>query len=299
MSGILEAAHLSKQYGRVWALRDCTMSIPEGRIAAIVGPNGAGKSTLLQVSAGLLPPSDGKLTVLGHSPFSEPHTVLCHIGFVAQEHPLYSSLTVEETLLLGRKLNARWDDALAKRRLNQLDIPLKRRVGRLSGGQQAQVALVAALAKHPKLLLLDEPLASLDPLARRDFLGVVLDEAAESGMTVLLSSHIISDLERVCDFLIVLTGGVVRLASDLEDAMRIHKRLTGPRQNTSAIASRHAIVDLTDTPAQMSMVVRLDGPLFDTSWETHDLSLEEVVLAYLGQVRHDALPRKEVTEAHI
>lgn len=299
MSGILEAAHLSKRYGRVWALRDCTMFIPEGRIAAIVGPNGAGKSTLLQVAAGLLPPSGGRLTVLGRPPFSEPDAVLSHIGFVAQEHPLYGGLTVEETLLLGCKLNARWDDALAKKRLNQLNIPLNRRVGRLSGGQQAQVALVVALAKRPKLLLLDEPLASLDPLARRDFLGVVLDEAAESGMTVLLSSHIISDLERVCDFLVILTSGTVRLACDLEEALRVHKRLIGPRQDTSAIASRHVIVESTDTSAQTSMVVRLDGPLFDTSWEAHDISLEEIVLAYLGQVRHDALPHKEVTEARI
>ncbi len=292
MSDAIVATQVAKRYGRVWALRGCSLSVPTGRIAALVGPNGAGKTTLLQLAAGLLAPTAGSLTVFDHSPAAEPRAVLPRIGFVAQEHPLYGGFTVGETLSLCRRLNPRWDGALARTRLEQLGIPLGRRVGRLSGGQQAQVALVLALAKRPELLLLDEPLASLDPLARRDFLHLTLDAAVGAGMTVLLSSHIISDLERVCNYLIVLTRGEARLAGDLEGIVRTHKRLVGPRQDTDALASRHTIVESSDTPVQTSLLVSLDGPLLDASWDVRDVSLEEIVLAYLGQAsQHVPWPR--------
>lgn len=292
----LEATRLEKRYGRTWALRDCTFALLAGRIAALVGPNGAGKSTLLQLAAGLLSPTAGALSVLGHPPVSAARVVLPRIGFVAQDHPLYGGLSVAETLRLGRKLNPRWDDALARTRLDQLGIPLARRVSQLSGGQQAQVALVLALAKRPEVLLLDEPLASLDPVARRDFLRVMLDAAVESGTTVLLSSHIISDLERTCDYLVILNRGAVRLSNDLEDAVRTHKRLVGPRQATDDIASRHTIIETSDTPAQTSLLVRLNGPLFGSSWDVQDVSLEEVVLAYLDQSTYVPSSRHEATE---
>ena len=193
MSNPLEATHLSKRYGRTWALQDCTLTLPAGRVAALVGPNGAGKTTLLHLSAGLLEPTSGSVHVFEHSPLDQPKETLPRLGFLAQDHPLYLGFTVAELLTFGRKLNPRWDDALARARIQKLGIPLDRRAGKLSGGQQAQVALVLALAKRPDLLLLDEPLASLDPLARREFLRTLLDAVAESGMTVLLSSHIIGD----------------------------------------------------------------------------------------------------------
>ena len=186
-------------------------------MAALVGPNGAGKTTLLHLSMGLLEPTAGSVQIFGLSPTAQAGEALPRLGFVAQDHPLYKGFTVEELLTLGRKLNPRWDDALARARMQKLGIPLNRRAGKLSGGQQAQVALVLALAKRPDLLLLDEPLASLDPLARREFLRTLMDAVAETGLTVLLSSHIIGDLERVCDYLVILSASQVQLAGDMQE----------------------------------------------------------------------------------
>src|SRR5690242_13305264 len=212
MSDPLITLGLGKRYGATWALRDCSFTLPAGHVAALVGPNGAGKTTLLHLCVGLLAPSAGKVAVFDHAPYAQPAEVLPRVGFLAQDHPLYKGFTVVETLTLGRKLNPRWDDMAARARLQRLAIPLDRRVGKLSGGQQAQVALALALSKRPDLLLLDEPVASLDPLARRDFLRTLTDAATEDGLTVLLSSHIIGDLERVCDYLIILSASRVQLA---------------------------------------------------------------------------------------
>jgi ABC-2 type transport system ATP-binding protein len=209
--------------------------------------------------------------------------VLPRIGFVAQDHPLYRGFSVADLLTLGRKMNPRWDDALARARMQKRGIPLNRRAGQLSGGQQAQVALVLALAKRPDLLLLDEPLASLDPLARREFLRTLMEAAVETGATVLLSSHNIGDLERVCDYLIILSAAHVQLADDIPEILRTHKRLVGPRQDVSGVASVHTIVESRQTARQSTLLVRTNGPLFDPSWEVEDVSLEDIVLAYLGQ----------------
>ncbi len=286
MSNPLEATHLSKRYGRTWALQDCTLTLPAGRVAALVGPNGAGKTTLLHLSAGLLEPTSGSVHVFEHSPLDQPKETLPRLGFLAQDHPLYLGFTVAELLTFGRKLNPRWDDALARARIQKLGIPLDRRAGKLSGGQQAQVALVLALAKRPDLLLLDEPLASLDPLARREFLRTLLDAVAESGMTVLLSSHIIGDLERVCDYLVILTASHVQLVGDIQEIVRTHKRLIGPRQDVTAIASVHTVIEESHTDRQTTLLVRTNGPLFDPSWEVQDVSLEDIVLAYLSLGQH-------------
>src|SRR3954451_24268656 len=195
---------LGKRYGSTWALRDCTLEIPTGSVTALVGPNGAGKTTLLQLAIGLAKPTCGTVAVLGGSPRREPATVLPRVGFVAQDHPLHAAFTVSEMLKVGRRLNPTWADDAAAARIERLGIPLDRKVGKLSGGQQAQVALTLALAKQPELLLLDEPVASLDPLARREFLNAVLEAVVETQMTVVISSHIVSELERVCDHLIAL-----------------------------------------------------------------------------------------------
>src|SRR5260221_3102054 len=206
MSPALETASLSKRYGRPGARRVCTVQLPAGRVAAVVGPNGAGKTTLLPLTVGLLDPSAGDVQVFGHSPRREPKAVLPRIGFVAQDHPLYRGFSVADTLTLGRKLNPRWDQSVATTRLNRLGVPLNRAIGKLSGGQQAQVALALALAKRAELIVLDEPLASLDPLARREFLRTLMDATAEAGLTVLLSSHIITDLGPVVDNPIILSS---------------------------------------------------------------------------------------------
>ena len=281
----LETTGLGKRFGRHWALRDCSFALPAGRIAALVGPNGAGKTTLLQLAVGLLRPSEGEARVFGHAPLSEPLATLPRVGFVAQDHPLYRGFSVADLLTMGRKLNPRWDQQAAVARLGRLGIPLAKRAGKLSGGQQAQVALALALSKRPDLLLLDEPLASLDPLARRDFLRTLLDATLEQGLTVLLSSHIISDLERVCDYLIILSAARVQLAGDIDETLRAHKRLVGPRADPAAIASLHNVIEASHTDRQTTLLVRLNGQIFDPAWQQQDVSLEDITLAYLGQSR--------------
>jgi ABC-2 type transport system ATP-binding protein len=283
MTSALQATHLGKRYGRAWALHDCTLEIPAGRVAALVGPNGAGKSTLIHLAVGLLEPTEGEVEVFGDAPFRQPLKVLPKVGFVAQDHPLYRGFSVADTLTVARKLNPRWDQRIAEERLARLDIPLRRRVGELSGGQQAQVALALALAKRPEMVLLDEPLASLDPLARRDFLRTLMDATAEHGLTVMLSSHIISDLERVCDYLIILSASRVQLAGDMQEIQRTHKRLVGPRQDEAAVASVHTVIVASHTARQTTLLVRTNGPLFDPAWEVQDVSMEDIVLAYLSQ----------------
>ena len=290
MSNALETERLGKRYGRTWALRDCTVQLPAGRVAALVGPNGAGKTTLLHLAVGLLEPSAGRVEIFGRSPRAQPKKVLPRIGFVAQDHPLYRGFSVADMLTLGRKLNPRWEQAVATTRLSRLEIPLDRPIGKLSGGQQAQVALAMALAKSPELILLDEPLASLDPLARREFLRVLMGATAESGLTVLLSSHIIGDLERVCDYLIILSASRVQLAGDIEEIVRSHKRLVGPRVDPAAVASVHNVVEASHTERQTTLLVRVNGHLFDPSWEVQDVTLEDIVLAYLGQSAAGTMP---------
>jgi ABC-2 type transport system ATP-binding protein len=284
---VLEATTLTKRYGKTVALQDCTLALPVGRVAALVGPNGAGKTTLLQLCAGLLEPSAGDVRIFGQSPRQKTADILPRLSFVAQDHPLYRDFTGADLLAMGRHLNPRWDDALARSRMQTLDIPLQRKVRTLSGGQQAQLALALALGKRPDLLLLDEPLASLDPLARRDFLRTLMDAEAETGMTLLLSSHIISDLERVCDYLIILAASQVQLAGDIQEITQTHWRLIGPPQEVEAAARGQTIIEASHTARQTTLLVRTDTPLQDpggaASWAVEAASLEDIVLAYLGQ----------------
>jgi len=283
MTAALHTTGLGKRYGAQWALRDCSLTLPAGRVAALVGPNGAGKTTLLQLAVGLTRPSAGQVAVFGDAPWERPTHVLPRVGFVAQDQPLYRRFTVGDMLTLGRKLNPRWDDNMARARMARLGLPLDRVVGKLSGGQRSQVALVMALAKRPALLLLDEPVASLDPLARREFLSVLMEAAAEDGLTVLLSSHIVADLERVCDYLIIMSASRVQVADDIDHLVETHKLLMGPRRDPAAVAHVHNVIQATHTERQTSLLVRVNGHVWDPSWEVHDISLEEIVLAYLGQ----------------
>ena len=273
---------LGKRYGSRWALSDCTLEIPSGTVTALVGPNGAGKTTLLQLAVGLSKPTAGDVRVLGHSPRREAAAILPRIGFLAQEHPLYAGFTIADTLKLGRKLNPTWDEGLAHDRIQSLDLPLRQKVGKLSGGQQAQVALTLALAKRPELLLLDEPVASLDPLARREFLQAVMEAVAETGMTVVLSSHIVADLERVCDHLVILSSARVQLAGPIEAIVASHRLLTGPRTDPAAVARVHDVIRASHTERQTTLLVRANGHVYDSSWQQHEVDLEEIVLAYLG-----------------
>ncbi|MFI7425552.1 ABC transporter ATP-binding protein [Micromonospora sp. NPDC049836] len=277
----LEAEQLGKRYGRTWALRDCSLRLPTGRIAALVGPNGAGKSTLLHLSVGLLRPDAGAVRIFGEAPYANP-SVLPDIGFVAQDTPLYRDFTAAELVELGRRMNKRWDGALARNRLAQLGIPPKLPVGKLSGGQRAQVALALALAKRPRLLLLDEPVASLDPLARREFLQSLMGSVADSETTVLLSSHLLADLERVCDYLVVLQAARVHLVGGVDDLVAAHRQLVGPRHGGEPIKGVAAVVRASHTARQSTLLVRTDGDITDPEWAVHDVTLEDLVLAYLA-----------------
>jgi ABC-2 type transport system ATP-binding protein len=278
----LETEALGRRYGPTWALRDCTLEIPRGRVTALVGPNGAGKTTLLHLAIGLIGPTTGTLRVLGASPRRDAARLLPRIGFVAQDHPLYRGFTLAELLRFGARLNPSWDDGIARGRLERLGLALDRKAGALSGGEQAQVALSLALAKRPELLVLDEPVASLDPLARRDFLQSLLEAVAEGGLTVLLSSHILSDLERVCDHVVVLSHARVQLAGDIDRVVAAHRLLIGPRCDPSAVARVEAIVQQSHTERQSTLLVRANGHLYDARWTVSEVALEEIVLAYLA-----------------
>ena len=230
MSDVMDACGLGKRYGRTWALRDCTLTIPEGRVTGLVGPNGAGKTTLLGLAAGLLAPTCGTISVLGQRP-AAGSAQLAQVGFVAQDTPVYARMTVSDHLRLGAWLNPGWDDDLARQRIGQVGLDPKQRAGSLSGGQRVQLALTLAIAKRPGLLILDEPVASLDPLARREFLRLLMEAVAEHGLSVVLSSHLVSDLERVCDHLIVLVASRVRVAGEVSELLASHRRLSGPRRD--------------------------------------------------------------------
>ena len=291
MSVALETTGLAKRYGRTWALRDCTLSVPRGRVAAVVGPNGAGKTTLMRLAVGLRRPTRGSVSVFGQAPRDDAES-LARVGFVAQETPLYRDLTVADHLEVGRRLNGdRWDSTSASERLAKLSIPLERRTGELSGGQRAQVSLTMALAKRPDLLVLDEPVASLDPLARRTFLAELMGEVAASELTVLLSSHVIADLEHRCDYLVILSDSRVQVLGDVDDLLASHAVLIGPADGP--VPDGVSVVTSQRTDRQRSLTVRMDGPMRSPRWASHPISLEDLVLAYLGAPGAGTLPGPE------
>jgi len=286
---IVEARGLGKRYGRTWALRECTLAVPAGHVAALAGPNGAGKTTLLNLAVGLTAPSAGAVTVLGGRPPGSP-AALDGIAFVAQDTPLYKNLSAADLLHLTANLNRRFDQPYARARLADLDIPLKRKAGRLSGGQQAQLALTLALARRPRLLVLDEPVAMLDPVARHDFMASVLTAAADDGVSVLLSSHVLTELERVADYLILLSRGRVQVAGEIEDLLASHRLLTGPAAEAGRYAER-PVVHVQRGEAQAHLLVRAgaDDPV-PPGWEAHPVGLEQLALAYLREPAAAALP---------
>jgi ABC-2 type transport system ATP-binding protein len=290
VSPAIATTGLTKRYGKVTALADCTISVPEGRISALIGPNGAGKTTLLRLLAGLSKPTAGEVTVNGSIPRQDP-AFLADIGFLAQEIPLYRRLSATDHIRAGAHLNPRWDGDSVQERLTTLKIPLDRAAGKLSGGQRAQVALSLILAKRPRLLLLDEPVAALDPLARRNFLATLADGVAAGGLTVVLSSHLVADLERVCDHLIMLSSSRVQVCGDIEDVLAEHRILTGPSKDTAVIERNHQVVQATRTPRQTTLLVRLTGsvPVIGPAMEASEVTLEELVLGYMGEDAPPAL----------
>ena len=288
----LRARGLGKRYRRRWALRECALDIPAGHVTGLVGPNGAGKSTLLGLAAGMLAPSAGTIEVCGGVPGSGPEQ-LAKVGFVAQNAPVYATLTVEEHLRLGARLNPGWDAALAAERIDRIGLDPAQRAGKLSVGQRAQLALTLGIAKRPELLLLDEPVAALDPLARREFLQDLMAAVAEHGLSVVLSSHLVSDLERVCDHLVVLVDSRVRLAGDLDELLATHHLLTGPRRDPGTLPAAQEVVSASHTERQSTVLVRTEAPILDPMWTVSQVGLEDLVLAYLRE-REPGRPALEV-----
>jgi ABC-2 type transport system ATP-binding protein len=282
MTPVIKTRGLTKQYRQVTALSDCTITVPEERISALIGPNGAGKTTLLRLLAGLAWPTAGEMAVLGGVPRQDP-AFLAGIGFLAQEIPLYRRFTADDHISIGARLNRRWDAGYARDRLRSLSIPLDRAAGSLSGGQRAQLALALTLAKKPSLLLLDEPVAALDPLARRNFLATLAEAVADGGLTALVSSHLLADMERVSDHLILLATSRVQLCGDIDALLAEHQVLVGPRKATTAIEKTHTIVQVMRTARQTNLLVRGNGPVIDPAWESAEVGLEEMVLAYMSQ----------------
>ncbi|MFJ5642764.1 ABC transporter ATP-binding protein [Streptomyces sp. NPDC093223] len=284
----IAASALGKRFGRrgSWALRDCGFRLPAGRVCAVVGPNGAGKSTLLALAAGLLGPTEGELTVLG----TDPAEARARVGYVAQDKPLYPQLTIAETLRMGAGLNPeRWDAAAAEHVVAGGDLDPASRIRALSGGQRTRIALALALGKRPELLLLDEPMADLDPLARHELMGLLMVEAAQHGTTIVMSSHVVAELEDSCDHLLLIGGGRVRLAGEIDDLLAAHTRVSAP---ADAGLAPHTVVDSRTTGRQLSALVRPAGPL-PADWNTGAPSLEELVLAHLRNPEAPALTAVE------
>jgi ABC-2 type transport system ATP-binding protein len=272
---------LGKRFGSTWALQHCSIEIPAGRVAGLVGANGAGKTTLMRMLAGLSRPSAGTAWVGGRAP-TDSEEFLREIGYLAQEVPLYRRWTAADHLALGAHMNPVWDDAFARERLRSLRIPLDKPMEALSGGMRAQVALGLALGKRPSMLLLDEPVAALDPLARHDFLASLAAAVSEGGVTVLLSSHLLPDLERVCDQLVLIADAQPVICSEIDDLLASHKLLSAPPRDITAIEHQHEVLTVTRTPREVSLAVKLNGPFIDPAWRVDDMGLEEIVLAYLG-----------------
>jgi ABC-2 type transport system ATP-binding protein len=294
LNAVLETQGLGKRYRRRWALSDCTLSIPAGHVVGLVGPNGAGKTTLLHLAVGLLTPTAGTIKVLGGRPASGP-AQLARVGFLAQDAPAYEGLSVADHLKLGARLNPDWDAALARSRIDRLELDPGQKAGTLSGGQRAQLALTLAVAKQPELLVLDEPVASLDPLARREFLQDLMGAAVEQELSVVLSSHLVADLERVCDYLIVLVGSQVRIAGPVDELLATHHLLTGPCRDTGTLPAGQQVISASHTDVQSTLLVRTSDPIMDPAWTVSEVGLEDLVLAYMSQ----ATPRRRRDNHHL
>jgi ABC-2 type transport system ATP-binding protein len=278
---VLRAQGLGKKYKRKWALTGCTLDIPAGHVTGLVGPNGAGKSTLLNIASGMLEPTTGTIEVCGGMPGSGP-AQLAKVGYVAQNTPVYAGLTVEEHLRFGAHLNPNWDEKGALRRVERIGLDPKQPAGKLSGGQRAQLALTIGIAKRPELILLDEPVASLDPLARREFLQDLMEAVAEHGLSVVMSSHLVADLERVCDHLIVLVDSQVRVIGEVEHLLATHHRLTGPRRDVDSLPADQHVISASHTDKQTTAIIRTEAPILDPAWTVGQLTLEDLVLEYMG-----------------
>ncbi len=310
MTDVLTADALGKRFRFTWAVRDCSLSLPAGRVIALVGPNGAGKSTFLRMAAGLVRPTTGTIDVLGHNPFNQSGAEAARVGYLDQERPLLRNFTAEAMVTLAAQMNPRFDMGASLRYLCDVRIPLANSIGKLSVGQRAQVALALVVGKRPELLILDEPLDGLDPLARHDLMTHLMGHVAGSSATVLFSSHLVSELEPVCDYLVVLSASRVQLVGDIDVLAATHRNLIGPRWSGEPLAGVAAVIHEDTTERQSTLVVRTDGELDTRGWQVVEPTLEDIVLAYLREQRpaasaprrrsrHDAIDNPPSRSAHV
>ncbi len=278
---VIETKALAKRFGRTWGLRECTLSIPTGKVAALVGPNGAGKSTLLRMAAGLSRPTSGMIKVLGGVPSAGDDSLLRRVGYLDQERPLYKGFRVDEMFRFGAGTNQTWDMTTAHAYVDQLGISLRDRVDKLSGGQQAQVALTMCLAKQPELLILDEPAAELDPVAREDLLRLLMREVAERGTSVVLSTHALGDVGSICDYLVIMSHSTIVLADDLEFVVESHRFLSATSSNAPALPEGVTVIDTRTSSRDVTHLARMSLPLVDETWQITEPTLDEIIMAYL------------------
>lgn len=277
----LETVGLAKRFGRKWGLRDCTLSIPTGKVAALVGPNGAGKSTLLRMAAGLSSPTSGSVKVLGDVPGHENATLLGRVGYLDQERPLYRGFRVDEMFRFGERTNPTWNMETAHSYIEQLGISLRDRVDKLSGGQRAQVALTMCLAKQPELLILDEPAAALDPVAREDLLRLLMRQVAEHETSVVISTHALGDVESICDYLVILSNSKVVLADDLEFVVGTHRFISTSSLSAPTLPEGVSVIDTRTSNRDVTFLVRMTLPIDEKKWHIYEPTLDEVIMAYL------------------
>jgi ABC-2 type transport system ATP-binding protein len=293
----LRVERISKRFGKSWrpgrwALRDVDLTLPKGSVTALVGPNGAGKTTLIRIAMAFERPNAGHVQVEGVDPWRHRTEALRRVGYVPQTPAVYRGLSVEDHLAMAKSLRHDFDTDLARRRLEQLGIPLDQRADTLSGGQAAQLGLAIALGTRAGLLLLDEPLANLDPLARREFIHVLLEAIRADGSTALLSSHIVTDVEEACDRVVILGAGNVLLDCPLEEARQGH-RLT---EGDASPAGAAEVGSFAGRGGKRQTLWRLgaDGSEGGSSGaggspdSSERASLEDVVLGYLAAGRGTA-----------
>jgi ABC-2 type transport system ATP-binding protein len=281
----LTATAVGKRYGSRWAVRDCGFAVPEGKVVALIGPNGAGKSTLLRMAAGLVRPTTGELRAFGTPVRGRIHP---DVSFLAQNRPLYRDLTVRELVRAGAAMNDRWS---ADRVDEVLGLPAgvdhDAKVGALSAGALTQVAIAMALGRLPRLLLLDEPLADLDPLARDETLRIIMTDVADRGTTVVLSSHLLGDLREVCDHILLVADGRIQVSGDIDEVLARHRILIGPPSDESAVAG--TLVSATRTERQSTLLLREAEPAPD-GWADVEPDLESLVMGYLRASRERRSP---------
>ncbi|MGI5506137.1 ABC transporter ATP-binding protein [Lentzea sp. CA-135723] len=273
----VRAENVAKHFGRTIALDECSFELPEGSVTGLVGPNGAGKSTLLSLIAGLLRPTAGEITVHGTAVRGRMHP---DVSLLTQKRPLYDQFTVRELMRAGAAMNERWSAERADEVLDLLaGVDKEAKVRTLSAGARTQVAIALALGRLPKVLLLDEPMSDLDPLARDETLRILMTEVAERGTTVLLSSHLLTDLGDVCDHLLLLDEGRVQVCGEIDEILHEHHVAVGP---AGQVLEADGVIDSSHTSRQTTALVRGSAP---KGWETTHPDLEALVMGYLRASR--------------